>query len=44
MQDLGDAGRRWELGLWCFRRRRRGGRLGLQRRMVGSCLSLDGEW
>jgi probable HAF family extracellular repeat protein len=26
------AGRRWERGLWCFRRRRRGGRLRLQRR------------
>jgi probable HAF family extracellular repeat protein len=29
-------------GLWCFRRRRRGGRLGLQRRRAEACLSLDG--
>jgi probable HAF family extracellular repeat protein len=29
------AGRRLELGLWRFRRRRRGGRLGLQRRRAG---------
>jgi probable HAF family extracellular repeat protein len=32
MQDLGTLGRQLERGLWCFRRRRRGGRQGCQRR------------
>jgi probable HAF family extracellular repeat protein len=44
MQDLGTLGGMRELGFWCFRRRRRGGRLGSQRRRAGSCLSLDGFW
>jgi probable HAF family extracellular repeat protein len=38
------AGRQLERGLWCFRRWRRGGRLGLQRRRAVACLSLDGGW
>jgi probable HAF family extracellular repeat protein len=36
------AGRHLEQGLWCFRRRRRGGRRGFQRRRAEACLSLDG--
>jgi probable HAF family extracellular repeat protein len=42
MQDLGTLGRRWERGLWRFRRWLRGGRLGSQRRRAAACLSLDG--
>jgi probable HAF family extracellular repeat protein len=33
MQDLGTLGGYCQRGLWCFRRRLRGGRLGLQRRI-----------
>jgi hypothetical protein len=37
-------GGKCERGFGCFRRRRRGGRRGLQRRRAVACLSLDGFW
>jgi hypothetical protein len=42
MQDLGTLGGSWSDAFGRFRRRRRGGRLGSQRRRAGACLSLDG--